>query len=56
MYHNEVSYFSKVSSNQVKQSKFKIAKKVFRKKSSVAKTFYGLSKIKTFFKRIERLF
>jgi len=41
---------------QFKQSKFVVAMKILRNKSNVAKTLYRLSKIQTFFKRVERLY
>jgi len=43
------------SLKQFKQTKFKVTTKVLRNKLNVAKRSYGLSKIQTFFKHVERL-
>jgi len=58
-YFNESVKFSKVSSNNliqsVKRSKFEVATEILQNKLNTAKRSYRLSKIQTFFKRVERL-
>jgi len=40
---------------QYKRSKFKVTTTVLRNRLNIAKKYYGLSKIYTYFKRVERL-
>jgi len=40
---------------QVKRIKFKVATKTLQNKLNIAERSYGLSKIQTFFKHVERL-
>jgi len=40
----------------LKQSKFKVVTEVLRSMLNVSTAFYGLSKIRTFIKRVERLY